>query len=172
MDALRGGFGTIGSILRARSVTRMNSISSAQGGGLPFSNSGWEGMPRYQRVYIVPAEDWSLSNIPLAFSVSDAPIHDDTADEFALKSMSMSFQPFAPRSRNPTLKVSLCILHESGFTPLRIAHLQSLTIKISFINTIERGTKTPSIRPVHTTLTVKSNMASLIERLPMRITFL
>ncbi|KAJ9098282.1 hypothetical protein QFC21_004611 [Naganishia friedmannii] len=84
MDALRGGFGTIGSILRARSVTRMNSMSSTQGGGLPFSNSGRDGIPRYQ--------------------LSDAPIHDDTAEEIALKSMSMSFQPFAPRSRNPTLK--------------------------------------------------------------------
>lgn len=47
MDALRGGFGAVGSIIRARSVKR--SMSSTSGQGLPFHNSGWDGMPRYQR---------------------------------------------------------------------------------------------------------------------------
>ncbi|KAJ9110255.1 hypothetical protein QFC19_001658 [Naganishia cerealis] len=84
MDALRGGFGTIGSILRARSVRRMNSASSNLSQGLPFSNStGWDGMPRYQ--------------------LSDTPIHENPTEEISHKKGEMSFVPYS-QSRNPTLK--------------------------------------------------------------------
>lgn len=39
--------------------------------------------------------------------VSDAPIHEDAADEISLKSRVSSFTPYGQQSRNPTLKVRL-----------------------------------------------------------------
>jgi hypothetical protein len=54
MDALRGGFGAVGSIIRARSVRRMSSMSSmgrSDSHRLPFhSASAYDGMQRYQRM--------------------------------------------------------------------------------------------------------------------------
>lgn len=58
MDALRGGFGAVGSIIRARSISRrMSSVSAADGNqagryGFPASDLNTHGLadlPRYQR---------------------------------------------------------------------------------------------------------------------------
>ncbi|BEI84542.1 hypothetical protein CcaverHIS002_0411460 [Cutaneotrichosporon cavernicola] len=49
MDALRGGFGAVGSIIRARSVSRRMSNASAGGFGAPRHNTaGLAHLPRYQ----------------------------------------------------------------------------------------------------------------------------
>lgn len=56
MDALRGGFGAIGSIIRSRSARRLSNASSMAGGRRRFdsvsaglSTHGMQDLQRYQR---------------------------------------------------------------------------------------------------------------------------
>ncbi|GHJ85018.1 hypothetical protein NliqN6_1420 [Naganishia liquefaciens] len=87
MDALRSGFGAVGSIIRARSVRRMSSMSSMPGRSdsqhRPFpANSPYAGMQRYQ--------------------LTDPPVHDDPSDEISLKSRASG--NVSNGNRRPTLK--------------------------------------------------------------------
>lgn len=58
MDALRSGFGAVGSVIRARSISRRMSTASSANGGYPFGQGGGHlnthglgALQRYQREY-------------------------------------------------------------------------------------------------------------------------
>lgn len=108
MDALRGGFGAVGSIIRARSVSRRLSNASSLGGGTPgsrkwsigggggggsssnggLSTHGLPALQRYQRESHVTKPNHALME-----AVSDNPMPSDAADK-----ISMYSQTFSPSS--------------------------------------------------------------------------
>ncbi|KAK8853416.1 hypothetical protein IAR55_004122 [Kwoniella newhampshirensis] len=93
MDALRGGFGAVGSIIRARSVSRRISNASTLGGRPMYShdsgNLSTHGLGNLQR-----------------YQLSDGPIHDpmpsDAMDHISLHSAKSPNQPNFPTSYFPS----------------------------------------------------------------------
>lgn len=97
MDALRGGFGSVGSIIRARSIQRRRSTMSSQAShGFPSGYSG--GAPMHHLT------TQGLAHLP-RYQLNDAPMHDEpeTISLAPQRTGSSSGAPF-PRSRSSTLK--------------------------------------------------------------------
>ena len=97
MDALRGGFGAVGSIIRARSMSRRMSNASTVSGGqrYPYSNQqlnlsthGMQGLQRYQCMSIKAGRKRSGLH-----AVSDNPMPSDAMDQISLHSKSPTSTP-------------------------------------------------------------------------------
>lgn len=86
MDALRGGFGAVGSIIRARSVNRRMSNASTLNGGkygaANLSTHGLEHLPRFQCKYYL-TRDQELCSYDV---VSDNPMPSDAMSQISLHS--------------------------------------------------------------------------------------
>lgn len=95
MDALRGGFGSVGSIIRARSIQRRRSTMSSQASH-GFSNSAYTGGTHMHHL-----STQGLAHLP-RYQLNDAPMHDEP------EVISLAPQPTgssaAARSRASTLK--------------------------------------------------------------------
>lgn len=95
MDALRGGFGSVGSIIRARSIQRRRSTLSSQHSH-GFTNSAYTGGTHMHHL-----STQGLAHLP-RYQLNDAPMHDEP------ETISLAPQPTgssaAARSRASTLK--------------------------------------------------------------------
>lgn len=154
MDALRGGFGAVGSVIRARSVSRRMSLSQAglsggkrwyeMGPEANMSTHGLENLRRYQREYSIGGS--GVDEFSAHSAVSDTPMPADAMDKISQHARSPtmpngavspnsavdghSAYPFPPKSKSH-LKVCL--------TPLgslcAVAERNSSKKKTWYINT-------------------------------------
>jgi hypothetical protein len=97
IDALRGGFGAVGSIIRARSASRrFSNASSMAGGRYPYaptqnlSTAGMGNVQRFQRECYIG----SVINSTADNAVSDAPMPHDALDQVSMHSNNQSPAPF------------------------------------------------------------------------------
>ena len=114
MDALRGGFGAVGSIIRARSINRKLSMSSTYGqlGGHHTSNLSTHGLESLQRYQCECPH--AILEI-LLNAVNDNPMPHDAMDQVSLHTKSpveggssFSHNVFPPKSKS-SLTVSSCL---------------------------------------------------------------
>lgn len=100
MDALRGGFGAVGSIIRARSISRR--LSTASGGSSPGR-------------YGFPASDLNthgMSHLP-RYQLSDNPMPDDHMETVALSPVGGA----GPQARQTSLSfTNQDVVHQYGYT--------------------------------------------------------
>lgn len=99
MDALRGGFGSVGSIIRARSIQRRRSTLSSQASH-GFSNSAYTGGTHMHHM-----STQGLAHLP-RYQLNDAPMHDDpeTISLAPQQTGSSAGAGGVGRSRSSTLK--------------------------------------------------------------------
>ncbi len=162
MDALRGGFGAVGSIIRARSVSRRLSSASSFNGkrGHPYESSGnlsTHGLPQLQRYQREPPVDCRVqSHTDHPSLVSDVPMPADAMDQISLHT---GRSPRAPNSEFqqgyfPTPKRSKSHLKVSPIHQAQShADVQySLRRPMSYINMATDETTMPPTSPAHINL--------------------
>lgn len=114
MDALRGGFGSVGSIIRARSIQRRRSTMSSQAShGFSNSASGYTGGTHMHHM-----STQGLGHLP-RYQLNDAPMSED-AESIRLapqQTGSSAGGAAIPRSRSSTLKFDdQDTVHQYGYT--------------------------------------------------------